>query len=40
MPIVGGYPGGVLGAFGWVANAPAGATPPAVVFYVDDIQYQ
>jgi hypothetical protein len=39
MPIVGGYPGGVLGAFGWVASAPAGAAPPAVTFYVDDVQY-
>jgi hypothetical protein len=29
------YPNGVLGAFGWVANAHA----PQVKFYLDDIQY-
>jgi hypothetical protein len=39
MPLTGGYPEGVLGAFGWEASAPdAGVL--TVAFYVDDIQYQ
>jgi hypothetical protein len=39
MTLSGGYPEGVLGAFGWEANAP-GAAGTTITFYVDDIQYQ
>jgi hypothetical protein len=39
MTLSGGYANGVLGAFGWVAAAPAGSTA-LITFYVDDIQYQ
>ncbi len=39
MTLSGGYPEGVLGAFGWEANAP-GAPGTTITFYVDDIQYQ
>jgi hypothetical protein len=43
MTLSGSYPNGVLGAFGWEANEPAGTTgaaQPAVTFYVDNILYQ
>jgi hypothetical protein len=39
MALSGGYPEGVLGAFGWEANAPD-AAGTGITFYVDDIQYQ
>ena len=39
MVLSGGYPEGVLGAFGWEANAP-GAAGSSITFYIDDIQYQ
>jgi hypothetical protein len=39
MALSGGYPEGVLGAFGWEATAP-GAAGTSITFYVDDIQYQ
>jgi hypothetical protein len=39
MMITGGYPNGVLGAFGWEANAP-GAAGTSIDFYIDDIEYQ
>jgi hypothetical protein len=32
------YTGGVLGAFAWIANAPAGGAP--VTFFLDDIVWQ
>jgi hypothetical protein len=32
------YGGGVLGAFAWIANAPAGGAP--MTFFVDDIVWQ
>jgi hypothetical protein len=38
ITLSGGYPEGVLGAFGWEANAPAPAS--TLTFYIDDIQYQ
>jgi hypothetical protein len=39
LPLTGTYPDGVLGAFGWEANAPdaSGAT---ITFYIDGIEYQ
>jgi hypothetical protein len=39
ITLSGGYPEGVLGAFGWEADAP-GAPASTLTFYVDDIQYQ
>jgi hypothetical protein len=39
MTITGGYPNGVLGAFGWEANAPD-AAGSMIDFYIDDIEYQ
>jgi hypothetical protein len=39
MPLTGGYTNGVLGAFGWEANAP-GAAGTTIDFYVDNIEYQ
>jgi hypothetical protein len=39
MTLTGGYPNGVLGAFGWEANAP-GAVGTGIDFYIDDIEYQ
>jgi hypothetical protein len=39
ITLSGGYPEGVLGAFGWEANAP-GAPASTLTFYIDDIQYQ
>jgi hypothetical protein len=39
MTLNGPYPQGVLGAFGWEANAP-GATGTSITFYIDNILYQ
>jgi hypothetical protein len=39
LALTGTYPDGVLGAFGWEANAPD-ASAPTITFYIDGIQYQ